>query len=450
MGQVLLYIIFAATMVAALRAPWIGVVAGYTFIMLAPQNIWPWNFGDWPHFKLVAIPTILGTFFALMSGQVRFDRLKSRTCFLFGIWWLFVNVSYLFGPYVHVDEFRIFDAHDALDTMNKSFIFLFIGVICIDRDEKLRYLILVAVVTCVYLSYWATDQYLSGRGYGRLRGPGFTDENGFAVIFVITLPYVWFFGVYLKRRLLKIALWLTIPFGWHAIFLTGSRGALLAVGVTLVVASLCSKQSRLVLLAIPLFAVAYSWQGGSMLKLRASTILTYETDASATSRLAAWGAAIGMIKSHPITGVGLASFTPAFSDFSSEQPRSAHNTLFQIGAESGVFAALAWMGIIGFSVLVLFRAKIPDRELTDDERFLVLMGNATLVSLAGFGACATFLSLQRYESFFYLGLVGAYVMGRRIQLFSESGSISTSVPASRRQTKVPIVRSGGHPYGHDP
>jgi O-antigen ligase len=174
--------------------------------------------------------------------------------------------------------------------------------------------------------------------------------------------------------------------------------------VTLLLIALRSKSKKLGLLLIPAFAVAYFWQAGDLMRERARTIDEYRTEASAASRLEAWSAALNMIADHPLTGVGLASFGPAFPEYSDKKPREAHNTILQITAETGVIAGVAYIAIVVSSILALWRNgnRLRREAVSHPENNLYLINEATLVSFCGLVACSLFLSLQMFEVFYFL------------------------------------------------
>ena len=440
MGQIITYLAFAATLFAALRHPWIGVAAGYTFVLMLPHEVWPWNFDGIRFFKMVAIPTLIGTMFAALSSRLDYTRLKSKLCLLFMLWCLFMLISYWFGPYVDVVGRRVFDPETVVEAMLKSFLFFYVGVMCIDNDKKLKLMVHVAIASVIVLTWWANNQYLTGQMYARLNGPGGKDSNGFAAMLVVLLPFLWYYGLYTRNLFLRFGLWLVIPFGWHAVFLTSSRGGLVGIAVTLLFVSLRSKRSRFALLALPVFAVVYVWQAGSIMQTRATTIDDYQTESSAASRLKAWGAATNMMAAHPITGVGLASFVTAFSNYSEDKPRVAHNTFFQIAGESGVIAGLSWLGIVTISILGLWRKPLPRAPTGDSARFVSMMNDATLVAMVGFGACAMFLSVQGSEIFFFLGILANYLLLRQVEEGVDEGSVKHSPAKDRKTVRVPIRR----------
>jgi len=160
------------------------------------------------------------------------------------------------------------------------------------------------------------------------------------------------------------------------------------------------------IVVVAAFGAAFFWQAGDVMKDRSSTITSYKEERSASTRIEAWDAAIGMIKAHPITGVGFASFGQAFPSFSDKEPRVAHNTFFQIAAEWGVLAGIAYL-ILMLSTINRLRiaANALRAATTPEARFLSFMAEACFLGLIGFLVCALFLSLQQFELLYYVLLL---------------------------------------------
>jgi len=433
MGQALLFILLAGTGLVALRRPWIGVVAAYVFVILGPQHIWWWNFEGVRPFLLVTIPTLIGILFAMGRNELDFSFLKTKINLFLLILFIFITISYLFGPYVNGGPGPNFYSADWLyGNIWKAYLFYFMAAICITDEKKARYFSYVMIFSIIYLIYWANDQYLSGNNYGRLGGPRslhgghYTDENDFAMLFVMGLPFLYYFGYYCKKILYRYAVWLIIPFGWHAIFLTGSRGGLLGLAVTILVIAWRSPKKWIGFLMIPALFFAFQWQAGDLMKNRAATISEYETESSAATRLQAWDAAWGMMTTHPITGVGLTGMGPAFPVFSANKPRVAHNAFFQTGAESGILALLAYIGIFILALLALVKKTRFEawQKGSSEDYYLYLLNEATLASLTGFAVCALFLSLNNNEIFFYLLLLANFFYVNKAAADNSSNSLS--------------------------
>jgi len=412
MGTVVLYLLIATNAAVALFQPWIGIVAAYLIAVLTPHNIWWWVFEGVRPLYVVLVPTLLGYGSSILSGKVSFAPLNTKLNRCVAILWLTSTIAYYLGPYVDVhNEYRFYDPEFMFSAWQKTCLTYFVAVTLIDNTAKLKILTLVVIGTVAYMTYWANAQYLFYGKFGRIGGPVsldqssiYADENNFAVLFVVGAPFLYYFGRYLKRTALTLAVWAIIPLSWHAVFLTASRGALLAVGVSVLVFAFRSENRSVGVLATAAFVVAFAWQAGDLMKERSSTITGYATEDSASHRLDAWEAATGMMIAHPLTGVGFASFGQAFPDFSDIPPRIAHNTFFQVGGEWGIAAALAYLILMGST---LNRLRINGRRLrsmatSEEGRLYLLLSEACLLSLTGFFVCSLFLSLEKYEVLYYL------------------------------------------------
>ncbi len=99
---------------------------------------------------------------------------------------------------------------------------------------------------------------------GLTRDGIYRDENTFAMLcLLLGLPFVYYLGWELKKKWIRLFLWVFIPFGWHAIFLTGSRGGLLGSIVIMVLILFISNKKILVLPLLLIFVIFYqleSWR----------------------------------------------------------------------------------------------------------------------------------------------------------------------------------------------
>ena len=414
MGQIAVILLLVAVALVSAAFPWIGVICGYLLSVLNPQTIWFWAFADLRPEFWILLPTGIGFLLGIAQGTVRLDGLWSRRNLCLAMLWLFSAISCYFGPYSHAGgPYRFEDAAYRFDELNKIFVLYFIACACIDDERRLKVLFYVLVGSGVYLTYWANLQYLTGQDFGRLGGPTspqggvYTDENSFAALFVVAQPFLWFLGASFRFAWARWACWLVIPFLWHAVFLTGSRGGLLGLAATLLLTALRSKRRLLGLALIPAFLLVFAWQGGSVMQERADSIGGYQQSESAQERIESWHAAVGMILDHPLTGVGLASYGPAFPHYSNKQPREAHDTLLQIAAESGIGAgAMYVLTVLGCLTALWKNGNRLRRELVeDDDGFRLAANEATLVAFTGLVVCSLFLSLQQFEVFYYLAVM---------------------------------------------
>ncbi|MFA7319273.1 MAG: O-antigen ligase family protein [Parcubacteria group bacterium] len=79
-------------------------------------------------------------------------------------------------------------------------------------------------------------------------------------------------------------------------------------------------------------------------------------EGSNVGRLVMWSEAAKNILIHPFCGVGVGNFSLAVDPLATyREPIYAHNTYLDIAVEDGLPAALAWLGIIVFSLIVFFK-----------------------------------------------------------------------------------------------
>jgi probable O-glycosylation ligase (exosortase A-associated) len=419
MGKVLIYLILLGTSSYALVQPWIGIVFYYLLAILGPQYIWFWIFSGIRASYYVAISTLLGVALSIVLKRCDFRFLKTRLNAYLLLLWFFVVTSYYLGPYVSKYNPKLgLSPIYLLTNINNIFLFYFCSTLIMDNISKLKRLVYVIVASTVYLIYWANYQYFTANwaqfSFGRLKGPEsvdggsiYRDENAFAMLFVTGIPFIYYLGQSCKSKWPRALCWAIIVFGWHAVFLTGSRGGFLGLAVSIFIIFWNSNRKRLAFVMVIIFYSFFVFQGGSTMKERTGTIDNYESDSSSQMRIIAWKGGLGMISSHPITGVGLGSFITALPSYIDTSPRVAHNTLIQFAAESGVGAGFCYiMAIFLFLKNSFFisatRKRLPvDHELDS----LGAINDATTVSFVGLIICSLFLSLNNYEIFYFLLLI---------------------------------------------
>lgn len=436
MGSALAKIAILIVAAISIFAPWIGVIAAHIVSVMTPQDIWWWDFGGLrPSFD-VSVPVLVGFALAVFRGKVSLRALNTPLNKMVALLWAFFTVSFFFGPYVDViNRWRFFDPLVEFETISKVLLMYFVGAALLDSTKKVKYCALVMLLTFVYMTYWANAQYYIHHVYGRLHGPRgisgggiYYDQNYFAVLFVTGAPFLYFLSRQLKRKYVVAISVGVIFLSWNAIFLTASRGALVALLCVICVFALREKKKYVGLAVIAALGLAYWHDGGSVMKQRATTITNYSVSKSAEDRLDAWRASIRMMESHPFIGVGFASFGQAYPKYSRTHPRIAHDTFFQIGGECGIFAGALYLFLMGATLNRLRKNGNRLIGVTDipDVRFYYLLNEACFYSLIGFLVCAVFLSLQAYSVWYYLLLMANAALygakapnlseGRRIEL----------------------------------
>jgi O-antigen ligase len=209
------------------------------------------------------------------------------------------------------------------------------------------------------------------------------------------------------------------------LFLTLSRGGLIALAVALVAAIFVGGRWRpvaaLVAVLIALAGVGYfSLFASPQAKQHVTTI------SGGAGRSDIWTVGLREFKANPITGVGVGNFQTSSvhyllapgqikrSEFIVDQPKVAHNTYLQVLAELGIPGLALFLTIIVFSLVCAYRAA-RIFAAKDDIR-MELLARATLVSLIGLLSADFFISeMYSKQLWLVLGLCPALLAVARRQ-----------------------------------
>jgi len=211
------------------------------------------------------------------------------------------------------------------------------------KKRHLQMLIAVLAFVCVftiargYMAIRAGDElspYLIGQGTDsggvfRLRGLAFiNDPNDFAQLMASLIPCLFLFwkkGSTPRNVLLVLVPSVILIFG---MYLTHSRGGMLALLAVILFAS----RRKIGTIAASIMAglgfagaTVLGWSGGRDVSVEAGS-----------DRMEAWSTGLGLIKEHPLFGVGYLRFSEYFYI-------TAHNTVVVCAAELGMFGLFWWL-----------------------------------------------------------------------------------------------------------
>jgi O-antigen ligase len=251
---------------------------------------------------------------------------------------------------------------------------------------------------------------------GRLGNLVYYDANDLGMLMVCVLPLALYFIGDTTRPLVRILGVTMAGLFLLTIVKTGSRGAfvaLIAMTLYLLLRYSTVHWARRVALLGGVAAIfvastgAQYWTAmGTLLEPKADYNWIGNTDAG---RMDLWGRGIDYMLDRPLTGVGLAAFPIAEGTISPIASRqmfgrgvkwgAAHSAYVQIGAELGVLALLAFLGILGSALLTCGRLARDAQQR--GERSVVALARAQGASLVGFMVAAVFLS-QAYAPFLFI------------------------------------------------
>jgi O-antigen ligase len=250
---------------------------------------------------------------------------------------------------------------------------------------------------------------------GRLAG-GIADPNELAAILVPAMAFASFALAAMRGTLVRLALVTAMVVFSIALFLTESRGGLIGLAVTFVVALILAgpmrPQALVVILIVSALGISYYTLVAPPESLER---VTEFSAGSGTGRTDLWSVAGEIIGDHPLVGVGVGNFQvvePFYAAgtlnlpnvaFVVDTPKVAHNTYLEVFAELGLIGLLMFGAILVASLVLALRA-IPEfgrrREYQTE-----LFARGYFVGVCGLLAAFVFISGQ-YEKQLWL-LVGA-------------------------------------------
>jgi O-antigen ligase len=231
--------------------------------------------------------------------------------------------------------------------------------------------------------YWIRLPLLGGWIYGP-----YVNHNHYAGLMELLVPIPLVIAVsHLAHEKTRVAAGIAAAVMVGTIFLSGSRGGMLAIFVELATLGvLLSRQKRGVRIALGIGAFAVVlvsllvWLGGKELTTRVTSISTEARgEISGGMRLNIDRDSTKMFAHRPVLGWGLGTFPVVYPQFRSFYTNffvnEAHNDYLQLLAEMGVFgfATMAW-----FLFILFRRVRVKTRKWTSD-----VSGAATLACSLG-------------------------------------------------------------------
>jgi O-antigen ligase len=249
---------------------------------------------------------------------------------------------------------------------------------------------------------------------GRITYSGiFNDPNDIGLLLVVCIASVIYLVGSTPARLPRLLLLAALGWLLYGVYLTDSRGTLLA---TLVVLGFYAwrRFGRIALVALAAMAIP-----AVIATTRLAEVSTEE--ASAEGRLDAWYEGLQMLRHNPFFGVGFSNFNDYFY-------LTAHNSLVLAMAELGFVGYTIWLAFVGYSAVMLYRLAFPggvaDAGAKPPDAGPEIAANRALFAAGlGFAIGAFFLS-QSYK--FLLFLLCGLAVGRFVALSAEAGGTLTS------------------------
>jgi putative inorganic carbon (HCO3(-)) transporter len=261
---------------------------------------------------------------------------------------------------------------------------------------------------------------LLAAAYGIIHGPtnpnavsrlsgGVGDPNELAACLVPALAFA--LGLYItsKRGWERLAVVGCAAVVTPALFLTQSRGGLVALVAMVIVGILCAGRLRRRALVLTAIVAGVGLTYFTIFATAAATARV-SSAGDGTGRVDLWSVAIKMFQNHPLGGVGSGNFpnaAPAYTpgtislprfDLILYTPEVTHNTYLQMAAELGVVGLVVFVGLVGLSLYVAVKAL---RRLPEKDSEVAWLVRSTIVAAVGMFTAYFFFSAQ-YEKQLWL------------------------------------------------
>ena len=257
------------------------------------------------------------------------------------------------------------------------------------------------------------------------------DPNDLAFYLLSFLTFNFIFISKTNSKFIRISSVVSLIVTALVILKTGSRGGLIALLSVITVLLFTKSQSiklsfmsKAALCIVAFVSVQYT----TINTVRFKTLLVPESDynyTDETGRKAIWKTGIKLMLSHPLVGIGMNAFPEGIGRERKKEGavslkwQTAHNSLVQIGAETGVF------GLILFCAMSFNAFKIFG-QIAKKTRFeeLAKIGEMARVGFLGHFIIALFLS-QAYSVYWAFYIVLSAVLKQLLDKETEVAEIIT-------------------------
>ena len=209
-----------------------------------------------------------------------------------------------------------------------------------------------------------------------------------------------------------------------ALFLTASRGGLIAVIVVIVAGIVFGGRWRgiIAVLSILVLAGGYFYFAALAPQVARDRIaeVTQGEAGQTEGRSTIWTVGKRMFDANPVVGVGAGNFSQAAlqyvvrpgeaprSDRLVSQPAVAHNSYLEVFVELGVIGGALFLGLIAFSVWAAARAALLFKRIADLR--MEVLSRALVVAMFGVLAADFFISEEvSKQLWLFLGLGPAFL-----------------------------------------
>lgn len=355
-----LYIIVPIVVVGIFRNPFIGIP------FIAIYHSWRPDMWGAPSFFrpefIITASLLLGIF--IKTDNVNIKKINGLfiVFFLLSMWLLINSKNAVVSEDIAFEySVRYF----------KVILVLFIFSCLINNIQRVYIFFWALIGGLLWLSksiFW--QYFVEGRSRVDPLGGGGGGGNAIATELCMTLPFL--LMIYFEREGREKWLAALLIGVWIIDFIAiASRGAFIAALIVLILFFIKTQYKKKFLIYIFWGLMLSSFVVPKFFLERMNSIVEYEEDASAMSRIDLWSAGIDMFVTHPILGVGTQNFKLLAKKYSDsnlipEGGLVAHNSYVEIMAENGLPGIILYLSGLCYAFIFLrrlrFKFKAEDSE----------------------------------------------------------------------------------------
>jgi len=282
--------------------------------------------------------------------------------------------------------------------------------------ERLKYFIAALVLIAITLSVegiqhkisgigwagqrlgWVDPAVIASGGTGRTRWVGIFDGPGvFCVIYTAALPFLLVAVNQAFPFMVRMFSYIFIPLVLIAVYLTGSRGGLIAtLSIFLLYYGWNIKKSKFTfIIGAGIILALVSIAPSHMTEIHDSSKSTYH-------RIEMWSEGIEMVVQNPVFGIGRGNFASYTSKL------IAHSSSIEIMGETGIIGFFAWVGLLYMTLKNIFLYMKQESPSSNS-----LLAKGLFLAIAGYVVSSMFVTLE-YETYYILLALGG-VLGRGLK-----------------------------------
>lgn len=394
-----------------LFSPVFGILT-FVFLGIFNPHSLTWGFArTFPLSQVAAIATLVGT---LSSPERKRFRVQRETLLLLLLWLMFgVSTYFAISPEAAFQKFV---------NVSKILLMVVLTTIIINTQYRLQLLLRVIALSLGFYAVKGAVFAIMTGGQHIVYGPDrsfLSANNSIGLALAMNVPVLIRLIKVEKNQLLIWIMKAMVLGSYPAVVCTFSRGAWLGLAMVTAFLFLKAKHKIITLPAVAILAVLLLPSSPSILPDRVvnryDTLVNYEQDASAQSRLWNWEFCKRVGMANPLTGAGFdfyslqayAAYYPEFQERFPGKVWSCHSIWLTVLSEHGFSGTIILMALL-VSIFSSFKKIRTYAQLQVDNTWAGHYANMVQEALVAFMVVGTFLDALYFDLFYYL--VGVVVI----------------------------------------